>query len=125
MTALQQKFIRNLPIKIQNSYSREEVVRAMMNNYNHPILTERLVNLRKDKVNIRSSSENPWFKEMVSFGITEKDVTVISEFLDFKRSEKAKELKKYKTSGRGSFVMTKCYTVALPKSYRCFRFSVM
>lgn len=125
MTTLQQKFIRNLPEKIRNSYSREEVVRAMMANYDHPVLTERLVNLRKDKVNIRLLSENPWFKEMVSFGITEKDVAVISEFLDFKKSEKAKELKKYKTSGRGSFVMTKCYAIALPASYRYFRLSVM
>lgn len=125
MTTLHQKFVNNLPVKIRNSYSREEIVQAMINNYNHPTLTERLVNLRKNKVDIRLPNENPWFAEMISFGITEKDIAIISEFLNFKKSEKAKELKKYKSSGRGSFVMTKCCSVALPASYKYFRLSAI
>lgn len=117
MTALQWKFARNIPAKL-NSYSKSEIVHALKANYDHPVLTERLANLRKAKVNICSFSENPWYAEMQTFGITEPDVKILSEFFAFRDVEKKRELKAYALSGRGSYMVIHQHTIYLPPNIR-------
>lgn len=98
-------------------YPLSEIERALKKQYEHPKLTERLANLKKLRVNLSKETENPWFDEMTAIEITEQEIQIISEFLKFQKAEKARKMKEYKKSGRGSFMMPHCYSVVLPHTF--------
>ena len=98
-------------------YPLHEIESALKKQYEHPMLTERLANLKKLRVNLSKNTENPWFEEMTAIEITEQEIQIISEFLKFQKAERARKMKEYKKSGRGSFMMPHCYSVVLPHTF--------
>lgn len=111
-------FIEHLPMKVKESYSCEDVRHALEKNYEHPILTERLSSLRKSRVNLDKSIENPWYSEMKEFGISNTDIAIISYFLRFRKKKEKREMEKYMCSERGTGIADHCYTVIFPYSNR-------
>ena len=102
---------------VSAKYPLSEIENALKKQYEHPTLTERLATLKKLKVNLLNNTENPWFEEMTAIEITEQEIQIISEFLKFQKADKAKKMKEYKKSGRGSFMMPHCYQVVLPHTF--------
>lgn len=107
-------FLTNLPSTVTKNYSDEEIVHALERNYEHPMLTERLVSLKKSKVKLEALAENPWYFEMKSFDISDTDIAIITQFLKYRKEAEKRELREYNRSGRGAGMAVHCYTVIMP-----------
>lgn len=114
MTAMQKNFIKEMGDTLP--YTNEELMHSMRIHYNNPTLTERLASLHKAKVKLLKADENPWFVEMIAYGITETDIKIVREYIKFHKNKDDKALKEYKASGRGIYMNSHCYSLLLPNS---------
>lgn len=82
----------------------------------HPNLCRRLVGLKKMRVNLSRKTENPLRDEMLSAGITEDHIAIISDYLAFLEHEKAVEMSEYTKTGRGVFCTDKTARLLVPRA---------
>ena len=66
------------------TYRSDAVEEALALPFSHPNLTERLANLSKQGVRMKSRVENPWYTEMKQHNVSEKQIEIIKEYVRFK-----------------------------------------
>lgn len=66
------------------TYRSDAVEEALALHFSHPKLTERLANLSKQGVRMKSRVENPWYTEMKQHNVSEEQIEIIKEYVCFK-----------------------------------------
>ena len=89
----------------KGTYSGDAVEEALALHFSHPKLTERLANLSRQGVRMKSWVENPWYTEMKQHNVSEKQIEIIKEYVRFKEKNQQKIMDDFKrrSAGMGAF----------------------
>ena len=81
-------------------YNKQDLIDALTLHFEHPKLTQRLINLASENVDLFSIAENPLYDEVVQFDIREKSIFIIADYLKYKEQQHKEDMEKYRSSKR-------------------------